>query len=271
MSRSILDEFDIRAVDTLLGILSSTGDVSRAVEIVRMIDRTVTCQRARRLLRYVVHLFNEFEICCDHFKVQCTMLQMDEEWQRLSRGHARWIFNVIDHATRRWLAAQVSRERTFSSSLRVLLSAVKFCIDYKGKKVRCDGLEENVKAIIQMGMVPDSKTKKERYWHINLIERLHRETRAGAIKKRKTFRSDEILQLFVSLERHRWNLLKGHSALGGMTPIQNLCGFRFSRWSDAIRFAEAKVPLAKRLLKANHSTADRPAVGTWETTLKDFR
>jgi hypothetical protein len=148
--------------------------------------------------------------------------------------------------------------------------AVKLCTNYQGKKVRCDGLEENVNAIKGVGMVPDSKTKKESYWHINLIERLHRETRAGAIKKRKTFRSNEILQLFVSLERHRWNLLKGHAALGGMTPLQNLCGLRFSRWSDAIRFAEAKVPLSKRLLKAANSTPDQPVLGTRETTLKDF-
>lgn len=151
-----------------------------------------------------------------------------------------WITNVFQVENRYWLSALASINRGQRESENALKLALKRAKCAPGS-IRCDGSKSHIRGIKKcLQHVPIlSKTKKQDYAWINMIERLHRTMRGLAIKKRRPFRSLETLQYLVELVRVYYNFLRPHEALSGDTPAKRAgIAYPHGGWSDLIRYAQ---------------------------------
>lgn len=153
-----------------------------------------------------------------------------------------WITNVIDVDTKYWFAGYVSSQRDADASENAIRLAMKRakCLP---QIFRCDGLKAHIDGIKKCfnNAIINSKTKKEDFTHINLLESLHSFMRRMNIKKRGKFRSLERLQYEVDLLRICWNFLP-HDDLGESTPAIKAGIYpKVACWDELIRFAHSIV------------------------------
>lgn len=239
-TKSIFDYFLPNHLDLMLNGIARTGDVEFCLSDLAMFGVSCTRTRLETVVRKACALLDEFESFLRPL-VPCSALQADEVYQRFSNDEHVWILNVMDEDSR-WLLASVdSPRRDLSAWRRTLARAVQLCSNYAGKEVRCDGWNDTISAILSLGLIPDSRTKQEDYGHISLIERLQATIRNLGLRKSRSFRTRQFLRMVLDTERHFYNMLRPHAALGKMTPLEYVSGLRFTKFSQLLQFAESKV------------------------------
>ena len=153
-----------------------------------------------------------------------------------------WITNVIVEETRYWLACRISEGRSFLESEEVVRRALRV-VKRAPSLIKCDGYKGHIRGVrcvlkhVKIASVP----KDQDFAWINIIERLHRFLRSFAVKKRRTFRSLEMLRYSVELVRIYYNFFRPHETLDGETPAKR-AGIEYPyheglTWSEFIRFA----------------------------------
>ena len=202
---------------------------------------------------------NIIERCVDAFlrreeqarrKCSSSEWQIDDTPQRFARRPSSkqqkdgsrdfwWITDVFDVVNCYWLVAYVSRERDADVSEKAVLMALKRAREAPNRW-RCDGLRAHIRGIrnVLPHAIIFSKTKAEKFEHINLIESLHSLMRRKGIKKRKKFRSLKTLQTLVDLVRVWHNFLARFDSLGGITPAAKV-GIApvFRSWAEFVEYA----------------------------------
>jgi hypothetical protein len=164
--------------------------------------------------------------------------QLSSKQKRGDNRDFYWITNVFDVDNRYWLVAYVTRERDSQASIMAVQMALKRA---RGAPTRwrCDGLRAHIRAIKNTlpHAVIFSKTKAEKFEHINIIESLHSSMRRKGIKKRRKFRSLRTLQTLVDLVRVWHNFLRKFDSLDGITPAAKV-GIApvFRSWSEFVEY-----------------------------------
>ncbi len=131
--------------------------------------------------------------------------QIDEIFQARKKGDHLKVINVIDTGTRYILATHASEERDYHAAKEALKKALNNSIA-PPKTLKCDGHIPYVKAARELmkGVRIDSKSKKEKFSHINIIEGMQNRMR-GVITRRKRYKTVETLQDIADLFRFDHN------------------------------------------------------------------
>ena len=192
----------------------------------------ISRQTVSNIIKRCVDAFLKFEEGARRECTSCFEWQIDDTPQRPTRDvgdhfeqpqsddRKFWITNVLEVDSRYWLTAHVSfLERDAKVSEKAVRMALKRARDAPNRW-RCDGLRSHIRGI--RNVLPHatifSKTKAEKFEHINLIESLHSSMRRKGIKKRKKFHSLMTLQILLDLVRMWHNFLRRLDSLGGITP-----------------------------------------------------
>lgn len=220
-------------------------EASRHNQTVRISRQTVS-----NIIKRCVQTFLRFE---EHARRKCTSSewQIDDSPQPFTRRFKPsseqhkdsnrdfwWITNVIDGNSWYWLASYVSWERDAKVSEKAVRMAIKRARDAPNRW-RSDGLRAHIRGIknVLPNAVIFSKTKAEKFEHINLIESLHSSMRRKGIKKRKKFHSLMTLQILLDLVRMWHNFLRQLDSLGEITPAAKVGIVPvFKSWGEFIRY-----------------------------------
>ena len=210
----------------------------------------ISRQTVSNIIRRCVEAFLRFE---EDVRRECTSFewQIDDTPQPFTRRFKHsskqrengsrdfwWITDVFDTDNRYWLVAHASWERDAEVSEEAVRMALKRARDAPNLW-RCDGLRAHIRGI--RNVLPHatifSKTKVEKFEHMNLIESLHSSMRRKGIKKRKKFHSLMTLQILVDLVRMWHNFLRRLDSLGGITPAAKV-GIApvFKSWGEFVRY-----------------------------------
>ena len=237
--------FPIWVADRVLDLAAKGHKPKEIVEEVkresRLLDQSVTMsvQSVPNLVKRYVKMLLLFEQLTPR-KEALSEWQIDDSPQGFSgKKDFLWITNVLEVKNRYWLSAHVSFNRRIEESENAFKLALKRA-KYLPQRVKCDGWKPHIQGAGKcLRHVPIlSKTKKQDYGWINLIERLHRTMRGLAIKKRRRFRSLGALQNLVDLVRIYYNFLRPHQTLDGCTPAMSAgIVYPHDGWSNLIRYA----------------------------------
>jgi len=217
---------------------------------------TLTTGTLRNIIQKYVKLLLLFEFHVEKDKFTCDTWLIDDTPQMPPKknngkdnGMVRrkrkinpesWIINIMEQNKRYWHVGKVTPDRdadAYEEAVRLALKGVK----YAPWRILCDKLRAQISGIrrVLRHVIIDSRSKKEDFGHINLIERLHSTMRRKGIKKWGGFRPQTWLQCRVDLIRIRYNFLDRHSALNGLTPAMK-AGIVYppcSGFEDLIRYA----------------------------------
>lgn len=214
---------------------------------------SITTSAIRRLLENIIWYLDEFERGIKH-PIESEAWEIDEMWQPISKQHSKrrraWIITVTADNSRYLLATHVCSRRSYKNSLKALQTA-RSRAKSDPNIVKCDGLRSHEKAAKKL--FPNATViavkKKVHFGHISHIERIHKTTRLGALRKRRRFYSMKTLEIFVELDRIDYNFIRTNDSPGETSSYKAGIDLSIHDWRDLLLCA-LRFHLRKRLIEA---------------------
>ncbi|VVB59924.1 Uncharacterised protein [uncultured archaeon] len=222
-------------------------------------ELSITVSAIHRLLERILEVVLDFEQGIQH-PIKSDQWEIDELYIWMSKDGSRpkdkrkrkaWLITVTAIRSRYLLSAGYCDRRSYKNSLKALQIAQSRA-KCDPKVIKCDGLPSHTKAARKLfpNAEVSSKSKKESFGHINLLERIHKTIRLGALPKKRRFRSQATTRIYTEIARLDYNFVRSNDATL-KTPAQRAyIDFGIKNWRDllfcAVRFHMRKQFLQER-------------------------